>query len=68
MIDIIRDLELKQTEAQFAKDELEGFAYDIREAVAELENYIDEVQSLIDTLSDLPTVSVNVNVDVEFEV
>lgn len=66
MYEIIRELETKQGEAQDVRDELEGFQYDLVESIKELDNYIDEAQNLIDSLSNLPSVSVNVNVRVEF--
>lgn len=67
MESIVQELREKMNEADMARDEAKERKYELGEVIQELTDYIDDMANLIDSLSELPSASVSINFDIEFE-
>lgn len=67
MDEIIRVLNNKRNEADSARDEVSATLSDLEQAIEDLDNYIEEIDDLVSSLESLPSVDVNVSVDVSFD-
>lgn len=67
MESILRELREKLDEANSARDEAYDAKSQLDDAISEFDEYIDEMDNLIGSLDNLPSISIDLDVRVEFD-